>query len=387
MTLNLDKSDWKHVTLREVIRHVTDRVDPETSGLERFLAGEHIPSNSLEIHEWGLIGQDPVGPMFYKRFQPGHVLYVSRRAYLRKTAVPRFTGICGEKTFVLETSDQSILLQEFLPFVLSADRFHKYAIMMSRGSVNPYINWRELAAYEFDLPPIAVQKCIADLLWGIERHEVQLHAAAGKARTAASALVTELRQRTGRSIRLREVATVRNGQTFPKSLQGSTEGDVPFFKVSDLDSSGNERWLTCSANWINESDVSALGAKLMAPGTIVMARVGAAIKMERRRILAHSSLVDDNHLAITPLSIDGVFLWAVLNETALSVNRNDGVVPSLNQAIVGAAPIPDCGDREAERIGSSYLAAHETSDKLVAEATATCTLRAAVLSSVFAGSE
>src|SRR5262249_20940029 len=84
LTLNLDKTSWKHVTLGEVIRHVTDRVDPETSGLERFLAGEHIPSNSLEIREWGVIGQDPIGPMFYKRFQPGHVLYVSRRSYLRK---------------------------------------------------------------------------------------------------------------------------------------------------------------------------------------------------------------------------------------------------------------------------------------------------------------
>ena len=67
MTLNLDRSNWKHVTLGEVIRHVTDRVDPETSGLERFLAGEHIPSNSLEIREWGVIGQDPIGPMRFSQ--------------------------------------------------------------------------------------------------------------------------------------------------------------------------------------------------------------------------------------------------------------------------------------------------------------------------------
>ena len=145
-------------------------VDVETSGLQRFLAGEHIPSGSLAITDWGVIGRDPIGPMFYKRFKPGDVLYVSRRTYLRKVAVPDFDGITGEKTFVLETLDSNLLLQEFLPFVLSAEQFHTYAIVNSRGSVNPYLNWGELAAYEFDLPSLNEQKRIADLLWAVENH-------------------------------------------------------------------------------------------------------------------------------------------------------------------------------------------------------------------------
>ena len=172
MSLRLDKSAWKRVTLGEVVRHVTDRVDAEASGLERFLAGEHIPSGSLAITDWGVIGRDPIGPMFYKRFQPGHVLYVSRRTYLRKVAVPDFEGVTGEKTFVLESVDRDVLLQEFLPFVLSAEVFHDYAIRNSRGSVNPYLNWGELAAYEFDLPPLDDQKRIADLLWAVERQRL-----------------------------------------------------------------------------------------------------------------------------------------------------------------------------------------------------------------------
>ncbi len=115
-----------------------------------------------------MIGRDPIGPMFYKRFKPGHVLYVSRRTYLRKVAVPDFVGITGEKTFVLETKDPNVLLQEFLPFVMSAEVFHAYAVSNSRGSVNPYLNWGELARYEFDLPPLDEQKRIADLLWAVE---------------------------------------------------------------------------------------------------------------------------------------------------------------------------------------------------------------------------
>ncbi|MER7335988.1 MULTISPECIES: restriction endonuclease subunit S [unclassified Micromonospora] len=189
MSLTLDKSGWKRVALGDVIRHVTDRVDPETSGLERFLAGEHIPSNSLHIKEWGVIGRDPIGPMFYKRFRPGHVLYVSRRSYLRKTAVPEFEGITGEKTFVLETRDQTVLLQEFMPFLLSAEAFHSYAVANSRGSVNPYINWTDLANYQFDLPPLQEQVRLAELLWAVERNRLAL-VEAGRALASAESIWT-----------------------------------------------------------------------------------------------------------------------------------------------------------------------------------------------------
>lgn len=188
MSLNLNKSTWGRVSLGQVARHITDRVDPETSRLERFLAGEHIPSGSLAITDWGVIGRDPVGPMFYKRFKPGHVLYVSRRTYLRKVAVPDFEGITGEKTFVLESIDTGTLLQAFLPFVVSAEVFHEYAIRNSRGSVNPYLNWGELAAYEFDLPPLDEQTRIANLLWALEKHRIAVRAVAARATGTARSL-------------------------------------------------------------------------------------------------------------------------------------------------------------------------------------------------------
>jgi type I restriction enzyme S subunit len=235
MTLELDKNTWKRVMLGEVIRHITDRVDPETSGLERFLAGEHIPSNSLEIREWGVIGQDPIGPMFYKRFQPGHVLYVSRRSYLRKTAVPRFTGICGEKTFVLEALNQSVLLQEFLPFVLSAERFHQYAIAMSRGSVNPYINWRDIAAYEFDLPPVNEQKRISDLLWALEGHCKQLRLTADVTRAERIRLLDRLigDALNQHSSPLSDIAEIRGGIQKGKSATGPTV-ERPYLRVANV---------------------------------------------------------------------------------------------------------------------------------------------------------
>ncbi|MEV6651747.1 restriction endonuclease subunit S [Streptomyces sp. NPDC051219] len=233
MSLSLDKTSWKRVTLKEVIRHVTDRVDAETSGLERFLAGEHIPSGSLTITDWGVIGRDPIGPMFYKRFKPGHVLYVSRRTYLRKVAVPEFEGITGEKTFVLETLDENLLLQEFLPFVLSAERFHAYAIAHSRGSVNPYLNWGELAAYEFDLPPLDEQQRLADLLWALERHRRLLAEQAVRIEATASAWLQEV---LSSEFPLKAIPDLvldgpRNGRSAPANDEGR---GVPTLSISAI---------------------------------------------------------------------------------------------------------------------------------------------------------
>jgi len=240
MSLILDKSAWKRVVLRDVVRHITDRVDAETSGLQRFLAGEHIPSGSLAITNWGVIGRDSIGPMFYKRFQPGHVLYVSRRTYLRKVAVPEFEGITGEKTFVLETLDPDVLLKEFLPFVLSAERFHVYAIANSRGSVNPYLNWGELAAYEFDLPPLDVQNRIADLLWAVERNLWAANAERDAARTTLGRFARHRLSKMPTTTRLGEVATTRSGPSFAASAVNElpVEGSVPVLGIPNTKPDG-----------------------------------------------------------------------------------------------------------------------------------------------------
>ena len=53
-----DKSGWAKVAFGDVVRKVSDRVDPASSGLERYVAGEHMVTDELKITNWGLIGED-----------------------------------------------------------------------------------------------------------------------------------------------------------------------------------------------------------------------------------------------------------------------------------------------------------------------------------------
>ena len=110
------------------------------------------------------IGDDYLGPAFHMRFKPGHVLYGSRRPYLRKVALADFEGITANTTFVLETHAQSMLIPELLPFLMQTEAFHSHSIQHSKGSVNPYINFTDLEIFEFLLPPIQEQARLVEAL-------------------------------------------------------------------------------------------------------------------------------------------------------------------------------------------------------------------------------
>ena len=86
------KVGWTTVAFGDVVRQIKDKVDPEDSGLERYVAGEHMDTDDLHIRRWGVIGDDYLGPAFHMRFKPGQVLYVSRRTYLTQ---PDPEGISG----------------------------------------------------------------------------------------------------------------------------------------------------------------------------------------------------------------------------------------------------------------------------------------------------
>ncbi len=158
------KPGWRWVKFGEVVRQVKDKVVPVESGLERYVAGEHMDTDDLRIRRWGVINDDYLGPAFHMRFKPGQVLYGSRRTYLRKVAAPDFEGICANTTFVLESKDSNVLLPELLPFIMQSEAFHEHSIKQSKGSVNPYVNFSDLAWYEFALPPLDEQRRIAAIL-------------------------------------------------------------------------------------------------------------------------------------------------------------------------------------------------------------------------------
>ncbi|MCX0277581.1 restriction endonuclease subunit S [Nocardia zapadnayensis] len=237
MSLELDKSAWKRVTLGEVAATSKEKVDPYDGTVDRFVAGEHMDTDDLKIHRWGDSGQVDLGPAFHRRFRPGQVLYGSRRTYLRKVAVAEFGGVCANTTFVVQSKDPGVLLQEFLPFVMTSEPFHAFAIAESKGSVNPYVNWSDIARYEFDLPPLEEQARIADLLWVIERHRRSLATSLQAARELSRRLRADLFEGAQCDARADEMFEITIGrQRSPKHEAG--DHLVPYVRSANVTPKG-----------------------------------------------------------------------------------------------------------------------------------------------------
>ena len=164
---------WRRVKFGDVVRFVKEDADPDSGEFERYVAGEHIETDNLRIRKWGTVGDGYLGPAFHRQFKKGQVLYGSRRTYLRKIAVAEFDGITSNTTFVLEPSGDD-LIPELLPFVMQTETFTQHSIRQSKGSVNPYINFKDIAWFEFAIPPKEEQRRMAEILWAAEREKESL---------------------------------------------------------------------------------------------------------------------------------------------------------------------------------------------------------------------
>lgn len=172
MSLNLDRSTWKRVKLGDVVLRSRIQVDAVDGGVDRYVAGGDVDTESVIIQRSGDVADGQMGSTFRYLFKPGQVLFVSARPYLRKLGVPDFAGVVADKTYVLDAAPGNGLLHDMLPFLLTSDHFVEYATQEATGSMNPRLLWGAMQRYEFHLPPLDEQRRIADLLWAVERHRL-----------------------------------------------------------------------------------------------------------------------------------------------------------------------------------------------------------------------
>ena len=212
------KPGWTRVAFGDVVRQVRDHVDPATADLRRYVAGEHMDTNGLRIRRWGTVGDGYLGPAFHMRFRPGHVLYGSRRTYLRKVAVADFEGVTANTTFVIDTRDPNVLLPELLPFIMQTEAFHEHSIKKSKGSVNPYVNFSDIAAYDFALPPLDEQRRITYLLHASDTVGHALRELLDAIGNTRQAVIDHLTQDSRwPKVRIEDLCEMQNGRPFPRS--------------------------------------------------------------------------------------------------------------------------------------------------------------------------
>ena len=291
------------VAFGDVVRQVKDKVDPEESGLGRYIAGEHMDTDDLRIRRWGVIGEDYLGPAFHMRFKLGHVLYGSRRTYLRKVALADFEGITANTTYVLESRDPDVLLPELLPFIMQSESFNAHSKRESKGSVNPYVNFSDLAWYEFSLPPLEEQRRITEVLQATEAAIESFRTLSVRVAEARLAHLNEFfKPRFADGLPLPQVATIKSGGTPSKAKAEYWGGDLPWASGKDLKvrSLSTTEFQLTAAGW-SAAKTAPAGSTLIVVRGMILAHtfpvaqcaIPMAFNQDLRALIAKESISPD----------------------------------------------------------------------------------------------
>jgi type I restriction enzyme S subunit len=88
----------------------------------------------------------------------------------------------------------------------------------------------------------------------------------------------------------------KTGQGFPEKYK--VEKGVPFFKVSDMNTYGNEKRMVVANNYVDADSILEMKVKVILDEYIIFAKVGAAVFLECKR-LATNFLIDNNMMAFS----------------------------------------------------------------------------------------
>lgn len=244
------------VRFGDVVKEIKINIDRATDNHEFYIAGEHMETENIHLTKRGRFEGSDVGPAFIRLFRPGQILYGSRRTYLKKVAVADFEGITSNTTFVLETKDQNVMMQELLPFIMLTDSFTEYAIRNSKGSTNPYILFSDLCAYEFELPAIEEQRILTKRLLACDNvKEAYKHLIASTDELVKSQFVEMFGDMESNPKKWRESTVgqecyyIKDG---PHKSPPYVEEGIPFISTRNVVNGDGIDWST--AKYISEAD-------------------------------------------------------------------------------------------------------------------------------------
>lgn len=155
--------------------------------------------------------------------------------------------------------------------------------------------------------------------------------------------------------KLGEVGKTQSGIGFPDAEQGGTEG-VPFYKVSDMNKPGNEHEMVNANNYVNYEQLSRKKWKIIETvPAVIFAKVGAAIMLNRKRLVTSPFLIDNNTMAYVfdgSWNIDfGKTLFETIN---LPRYAQVGALPSYNGSDIESIEVTLPNKGEQVKLGAFF---------------------------------
>ena len=129
---------------------------------------------------------------------------------------------------------------------------------------------------------------------------------------------------------LKDIATISSGKT-PASEMLSEDGQIPYYKISDMNVEGNELYLDKTTNYLNVEYDGIVFNK----GSFVFPKNGGAVLTNKKRILLHDSLVDLNTgvISFSPF-INAEYAFLMFSFIDFSKLYKGSTIPTVDSHVI-----------------------------------------------------
>lgn len=138
-----------------------------------------------------------------------------------------------------------------------------------------------------------------------------------------------------------DISIVLQGYGFPEKYQGQKYGDLPFCKVGDISSAVDrgEMVINKADNFVDYSLLPVLHAQPIPVGSTIFAKIGEAIRSNKRIKTGVPCLIDNNAAAVKSKGeISDTFLFYLMSKVNLA-DYSGGIVPSVNKSTIEAIDV------------------------------------------------
>lgn len=155
------------------------------------------------------------------------------------------------------------------------------------------------------------------------------------------------------AVRIKYVFSIIGGCGFKEELQGFSNGKYPFYKASDL--ANSTTYISAANNYVDEGTVIQEQYKIIPRYSILLPKIGEAMKKNRRCINVTPCIVDNNCQGLVLNTNDNLqYLYYTLSCVDMIWFDNGGTVPCVNNLKLLNAYIPLPPLPEQQRI-ADYL--------------------------------
>ncbi|HED9420929.1 TPA: restriction endonuclease subunit S [Enterococcus faecium] len=306
-------------------------------------------------------------------FLPNDILYGKLRPYLKNWLKATFTGVAIGDFWVFRAKKSD---SDFIYSLIQADRYQKAANDTS-GTKMPRSDWKKVSDTVFYIPndlkeqqkigiffkklddTIALHQRKLDLLKETKKGFLQKMFPENRAK------VPEIRfpgfTEDWEERKLGELGKTQSGIGFPDAEQGGSEG-TPFFKVSDMNNIGNEYEMRNANHYVSNEQIERKKWKpIKDVPAIIFAKVGAAIMLNRKRLVTSPFLIDNNTMAYLFNNTWDIYFGKILFETInLPRYSQVGALPSYNSSDIENISVKVPVKDEQQKIGTFFKQLDDT---------------------------